>query len=411
MREGKEYILYLFVFINVYKKALLNLSKPINKSGFNSGIKMASQQNLINLLNLPGTLKKIAEKVFDSEPLTTGDALELYNCSNLAFLGVLATEVKRKLSGDYVYFNQNFHLEPTNICVNHCKFCSYRRREGQNGAWECSIEDIIAEVEKYTTKGATEVHIVGGVHPNRDVNFYVDMLKAIKQAAPKLHIKAFTAVEIDQMCQMGKTTVEEGLQKLKAAGLESMPGGGAEIFDETIRAEICPDKTGSTEWLKIHATAHQMGIPTNATMLYGLLENYEHRVDHLNRLRELQKQTNGFNAFIPLKFKRENNAYSHIKESTLTEDLKNYAVSRIFLNNIPHLKAYWPMIGKQAAQLSLNFGVDDLDGTIDDSTKIYSMAGGEENPSASRAELVKIIKDVKLVPVERDTLYNILETF
>jgi len=323
----------------------------------------------------------------------------------------LASVTKKRLSGEYVYFNQNFHLEPTNICVNHCKFCSYRRHEGQKGAWECSIEDIVADVERYTAKGATEVHIVGGVHPNRDINFYVDMLKSIKKSSPNLHIKAFTAVEIDQMCQMGKISIEEGLQKLKSAGLESMPGGGAEIFDETIRAEICPDKTGSEEWLRIHSVAHKMGIPTNATMLYGLLENYEHRVDHINRLRELQKKTNGFNAFIPLKFKRENNAYSHVKESTLIEDLKNYAVSRIFLDNIPHLKAYWPMIGKQAAQLSLNYGVDDLDGTIDDSTKIYSMAGGEENPSANRAELIKIIKDAKLVPVERDTLYNILETF
>lgn len=372
---------------------------------------MEVHQNIISSLKIPGSLKRIVEKVFNSEQISTDDAIELYNCSNLALLGVLAGETKKKLSGEFVFFNQNFHLEPTNICVNHCKFCSYRRREGQNGAWECSIEDIVADVEKYTSKGATEVHIVGGVHPNRDVNFYVDMLKAIKLAAPKLHIKAFTAVEIDQMCQMGNISVEEGLQKLKAAGLESMPGGGAEIFDETLRAEICPDKTGSTGWLNIHAVAHGMGIPTNATMLYGLLENYEHRVDHLNRLRELQKQTHGFNAFIPLKFKRENNAYSHIKESTLIEDLKNYAVSRIFLDNIPHLKAYWPMIGKQATQLSLNFGVDDLDGTIDDSTKIYSMAGGEENPSASRAELIKMIKDVKLVPVERDTLYNMLETF
>lgn len=373
--------------------------------------KMDGYQNILNSLKIPGSIKTIAEKVFSSESISTSDAFELYNSSNLALLGVLATAAKKRLSGDFVFFNQNFHLEPTNICVNHCKFCSYRRREGQKGAWECSIDDIVADVKRFTLKGATEVHIVGGVHPSRDINFYVDMLKAIKKIAPDLHIKAFTAVEIDQMCQMGNITVEEGLQKLKEAGLESMPGGGAEIFDDKIRAEICPDKTGSAEWLRIHSVAHKMGIPTNATMLYGLLENYEHRVDHLNRLRELQKITQGFNAFIPLKFKRENNAYSHVKESTLIEDLKNYAVSRIFLDNIPHLKAYWPMIGKQAAQLSLNFGVDDLDGTIDDSTKIYSMAGGEENPSASRAELVQMIKNVKLIPVERDTLYNILETF
>ena len=255
------------------------------------------------------------------------------------------------------------------------------------------------------------MHIVGGVHPNRDISFYTDLLKAIKKEAPQLQIKAFTAVEIDQMCQMGNVSIRDGLEQLKNAGLISLPGGGAEIFDEKTRAEICPDKTSSEDWLKIHETAHQLGIPTNATMLYGLLETYEHRVDHLNRLRTLQDKTNGFNAFIPLKFKRENNAYSKIKETTLVEDLKNFAISRIFLDNIPHLKAYWPMIGKQAAQLSLGFGVDDLDGTIDDSTKIYSMAGGEVNPSASRTELIHLIKEFNLVPAERDTLYNILETF
>lgn len=389
----------------------IQICRISNQSDKKSSKEMSLGNNIFKSFQIPAAIKNISEKVFNSEQISTTDALELYNSSNLALLGVLAGATKKRLSGEFVFFNRNFHLEPTNICINHCKFCSYRRREGQKGAWECSIEDIVADVERFTAKGATEVHIVGGVHPNRDINFYVDMLKSIKLAAPNLQIKAFTAVEIDQMCQMGKISVEEGLQKLKAAGLESMPGGGAEIFDETLRAEICPDKTGSDEWLRIHSVAHKMGIPTNATMLYGLLENYEHRIDHLNRLRELQKQTNGFNAFIPLKFKRENNAYSHIKESTLIEDLKNYAVSRIFLDNIPHLKAYWPMVGKQAAQLSLHYGVDDLDGTIDDSTKIYSMAGGEENPSASRSELIKMIKDVNLVPVERDTLYNFLETF
>ena len=372
---------------------------------------MNNNSDIIESLNLSTSLKTIANKVFNSEEISMSDALELYNCSNLALLGVLADFTKKRLSGDYIFFNRNFHLEPTNICVNHCKFCSYRRREGQKGAWESSIEDMILDVKKFAKKGATEVHIVGGVHPNRDINYYVELLNSIKKTAPNLHIKAFTAVEIDQMCKMGNVSVEEGLQKLKAAGLESMPGGGAEIFDEKLRAEICPDKAGSEEWLRIHSVAHSMGIPTNATILYGLLETYEHRVDHLNRLRELQKKTKGFNAFIPLKFRRENNEYSKVKETTLIEDLKNYAVSRIFLNNIPHIKAYWPMIGKQAAQLSLNFGVDDLDGTIDDSTKIYSMAGGEEKPSASRTELIKMIKELNLVPAERDTVYNILETF
>ena len=375
------------------------------------GVCMNSIINIINSLNLSKSLKTIAQKVFNAEQISTTDALELYNCSNLAFLGILADFTKKRLSGDYVFFNRNFHLEPTNICVNHCKFCSYRRREGQKGAWENSIEDIVADVNKYKKSGATEVHIVGGVHPDRDVNFYVEMVKSIKKTAPNLHIKAFTAVEIDQMCQMGNISIEEGLQKLKDAGLQSMPGGGAEIFDEKLRAEICPDKTGSEKWLRIHTVAHKMGIPTNATILYGLLETYEHRVDHLNRLRETQKKSKGFNAFIPLKFRRENNEYSRVKESTLIEDLKNYAVSRIFLDNIPHIKAYWPMIGKQAAQLSLSFGVDDLDGTIDDSTKIYSMAGGEEKPSASSSELIGLIKDLNLIPVERDSVYNILKTF
>ncbi len=372
---------------------------------------MNSGQHLIESLNLPGEIRTIALKVFANERITTHDALELYNSSNLALLGVLANHVKQRLSGNYVFFNRNFHIEPTNICINSCKFCSYRRRQGQKGAWECSIDEIISDVKKFNGSGATEIHIVGGVHPDRDINFYVDLLLAVKKTAPHLHIKAFTAVEIDQMCQMANISIEDGLKKLKEAGLESMPGGGAEIFDEDIRAEICPDKTGSQEWLRIHAEAHKMGIPTNATMLYGLLENYEHRVDHLDRLRKLQDITNGFNAFIPLKFKRANNNYSKVSESTTVEDLKNYAISRIFLDNIPHLKAYWPMIGKQAAQLSLSFGVDDLDGTIDDTTKIYSMAGGEEKPTASRTELITMIKELNLVPAERDTVYNILETF
>jgi aminodeoxyfutalosine synthase len=261
-------------------------------------------------------------------------------------------------------------------------------------------------------KPCTEVHIVGGVHPDRNVGFYADLLKAIKKEAPHLHIKAFTAVEIDQMCKMAGITVEEGLGMLKDAGLESMPGGGAEIFDEDLRAEICPDKTSSAEWLRIHETAHRLGIPTNATMLYGLKENYSHRIDHLSRLRDLQDKTNGFNAFIPLKFRKANNLYSSRKETTVVEDLKNFAVSRIFLDNIPHLKAYWPMIGKQVAQLSLYFGVDDLDGTIDDSTRIYSMAGAEEqNPSASTMELTNLISRSGYIAAERDTLYNILRTF
>ncbi|MBN1820303.1 MAG: aminofutalosine synthase MqnE [Prolixibacteraceae bacterium] len=362
---------------------------------------------LIKQIQLSPEIRIITEKIFAGERLSTEDALELYNSSNLALLGILAFEVKKKQSAQYVYFNRNFHIEPTNICINHCKFCSYRRRAGQKDAWECSIDEIIEKVKNHLKENVSEVHIVGGVHPDRNLYFYTDMLRAIKKVAPHLHIKAFTAVEIDQMCRMAGESYQKGLQLLKEAGLNSMPGGGAEIFDEKLRAEICPDKTSSSDWLKIHETAHNQGIPTNATILYGLKESYEHRIDHMERLRNLQDKTHGFNAFIPLKFKNYNNLFSHIKETTVIEDLKNYAVSRIFLDNIPHLKAYWPMIGKEVAQLSLSFGVDDLDGTIDDSTKIYSMAGSkEQNPNATTEELVNIIKAVNLTPVLRDTLYN-----
>ena len=371
----------------------------------------AVQKEILERFQLPEALRAIAEKVLRAERITASEAVELYNTPHLAVLGALADTVRKRINGSHVFFNRNFHIEPTNVCINHCKFCSYRRREGQKGAWECSIDEIVEKIKNHAFSDATEVHIVGGVHPRRDVHFYTDMLAAIKQSAPHLHIKAFTAVEIDQMCRMSRVSPARGMQLLKAAGLDSMPGGGAEIFDETIRAEICPDKTGSEAWLQIHQTAHEMGIPTNATMLYGLLENYEHRADHLNRLRELQNRTKGFNAFIPLKFKRANNAYSGVCETTLTEDLKNYAVARIFLDNIPHLKAYWPMIGKQPAQLALTFGVDDLDGTIDDSTRIYSMAGGEENPAASSRELIQMIRETGFIPAERDSVYNVLKTF
>lgn len=355
---------------------------------------------------------RVAEKVLSTGRISVPDGNLLFHDGTLPFLSLLAEAVSQRISGSHVFFNRNFHIEPTNICVNHCAFCSYRRRKGEEGCWEFSTADIIAKVEAYKNSGATEVHIVGGVHPDRDVHFYADMIRAIKMTFPAIHIKAFTAVEIDAMCRQAGLTIENGLRLLKEAGLGSMPGGGAEIFDKQIRQKICPDKTDSAEWLRIHKIAHELSIPTNATMLYGLLENYEHRVDHLDRLRTLQDETNGFNAFIPLKFRHYNNSFSHISETTTVEDLRNYAVSRIFLDNIPHLKAYWPMIGKQVAQLSLAFGVDDLDGTIDDSTRIYSMAGSDEqNPSASTDELIAMIKGAGKIPAERDTVYNIIRIF
>ncbi len=366
------------------------------------------------ITQLKGTpeIRTISKKVLEGERISPEEGLKLYRCDNLAFLGMLATVIREKINGKNVFFNKNFHIEPSNICINHCRFCSFRRNAGQKGAWEYSIDEMVEMVKAHCKEGVSEVHIVGGVHPDRDIHFYVDLLKSIRRAAPKLHIKAFTAVEIDQMCQKAGMDFSQGLRLLKKSGLNSMPGGGAEIFDKTLRAEICPDKTSSSKWLKIHEEAHKNKIPTNATILYGLKETYEQRIAHMNLLRELQDRTQGFQAFIPLKFIKGNNRYSHIRETSLIEDLKNYAVARIFLDNIPHLKAYWPMIGKKAARLSLSFGVDDLDGTIRDTTKIYAMAGsGEQNPNASTQELIQMIKDEKMQPVLRDTLYNTLETY
>ncbi len=361
---------------------------------------------------LSQSLITVAEKVVSGKRITPDEGILLFKEAPLSYLAVLADHVRHRINRKQVFFNRNIHLEPTNICVNHCAFCSYRRKKGEEGCWEMGIGDLVQMAQNHALSGITEIHIVGGVHPDRDVHFYADLIREIRKILPEVQIKAFTAVEIDAMCRFASMDIREGLSLLKDAGLVSLPGGGAEIFDEELRAKICPDKTDTEGWLKIHRTAHQLGIPTNSTMLYGLIEDYSHRIDHLSRLRNLQDETGGFNAFIPLKFKHYNNRFSHIEEQTTVEDLRNYAVSRIFLDNIPHLKAYWPMIGRQVAQLSLAFGVDDLDGTIDDTTKIYSMAGSEEqSPVATTDQLIGMIRGAGFTPVERDTLYNVIKVF
>ncbi|MBP9102850.1 MAG: aminofutalosine synthase MqnE [Chitinophagaceae bacterium] len=358
-------------------------------------------------------LKLIAEKVKAGQRITDEEGLFLFEKASLGFVGSLANEVRIRKNGDKVYFNRNFHIEPTNVCVFSCNFCSYsklyaKRDEG----WEMSIDQMLHIVKKYDGQPITEVHIVGGVHPKMDLQFFADLLKAIKAHRPELHIKAFTAVEYDYMFRKAKVSVEEGLKFLIAAGLDSIPGGGAEIFDEELREKICADKVDAKGWLLIHETAHKLGLHSNATMLFGHVENYAHRIDHMKRLRDLQDQTNGFNTFIPLKFRNKDNDMSNVPESSVVEDMKNYAIARIYLDNFPHLKAYWPMLGRQNAQLSLSFGVDDMDGTIDDTTKIYSMAGSEEQtPSMTTEELVTLIKQAKREPVERDTLYNVVKNY
>ena len=358
-------------------------------------------------------LKLIAEKVKTGQRITDEEGLFLFEKASLGFVGSLANEVRIRKNGDRVYFNRNFHIEPTNVCVFSCNFCSYsklyaKRDEG----WEMSIDQMLHIVKKYDGQPITEVHIVGGVHPKMDLQFFADLLKALKAHRPELHIKAFTAVEYDYMFRKAKVSVEEGLKFLIAAGLDSIPGGGAEIFDEELREKICADKVDAKGWLLIHETAHKLGLHSNATMLFGHVENYAHRIDHMRRLRDLQDQTNGFNTFIPLKFRNKDNDMSNISESSVVEDMKTYAIARIYLDNFPHLKAYWPMLGRQNAQLSLSFGVDDMDGTIDDTTKIYSMAGSEEQtPSMTTEELVTLIKQAKREPVERDTLYNVVKNY
>lgn len=355
-------------------------------------------------------LREIIRKVDADERISSEECLELYANADLGILAVLATKMKRKHSGNNVFFNRNFHIEPTNKCIYNCRFCSYHKPEGDPESWEFSIDQMISIVKKFDNKPVTEVHIVGGVHPSYDLHYYGDLIQKIKNTRPELHIKAFSAIELDYMISKSGYSIEDGLKKLREYGLDSIPGGGAEIFDEGIRHEICDEKTTSALWLEIHETAHRLGIPSNATMLYGHMENYSHRVDHLERLRTLQDKTGGFNAFIPLKYKKGNNSMSFLGEVSVIEDMRNYAVSRIFLDNFPHIKAYWPMTGKENAQLSLSFGADDIDGTIDDTTKIYSMAGaGDGNPSMSTEEICSLIRDAGLIPIERDSLYNVVK--
>ncbi len=358
-------------------------------------------------------LKAIAEKVIRNERISFDEGVILYEKGELGFLGTLANYIREKKNGNNVYFNRNFHIEPTNICVFDCKFCSYSRLlKNKEDGWELSEEQILDKVRSYDGKPVTEVHIVGGVHPKMGLMYFANLIKKIKDIRPNIHVKAFTAVELEYMCRKAKVSYEEGLKILKEHGQNSLPGGGAEIFDETIRKEICEDKCTSAEWLEIHETAHKLGMPSNATMLYGHVEKFEHRVDHMNRLRTLQDKTKGFNTFIPLKFRNQGNQMSNIAESTVIEDLRNYAISRIYMDNFGHIKAYWPMIGRTTAQLSLAFGVDDIDGTIDDTTKIYTMAGSEEqSPALTTQQLVELIKQVGRTPIERDTLYNIITDY
>ncbi len=358
-------------------------------------------------------LQSIGYKILNKERISFDEGVALFEQASLPFVGALANWVREQKHGHKTYFNRNFHIEPTNVCVFSCAFCSYsklyaHREEG----WELSIEQMMHIVKSYDGKPVTEVHIVGGVHPKMNMEFFLELLRTIKAHRPDLHVKAFTPVELDYMFRKAKVSVAEGMRLAHEAGLDSLPGGGAEIFHPDIRKKICEDKVDADGWLAIHKAAHELGMHSNATLLYGHIESYWHRIHHMDRLRSLQDETGGFNTFIPLKFRNKDNDMSNVAESTIVEDMKMYAVSRLYLDNFNHVKAYWPMLGRKNAQLTLSFGVNDIDGTIDDTTKIYAMAGSEEQtPTMSTADLVQLIKQVRRQPIERGTLYNEIKDY
>jgi aminodeoxyfutalosine synthase len=355
------------------------------------------------------TLEYIKEKVFSNQRLTRKDGIELFRTNDLLALGRMATHVAQHKNGNRAYFVQNMHINPTNICVNRCKFCAFSRSKGEPGAYEMSIDDILNKARS-AGKGVRELHIVSGLHPDLPFTWYLDMLSALKQSFPKLHLKAFTAVEIDYLAKLSDLSIIDTLKQLRNAGLGSLPGGGAEIFNTAVRNTLCAEKITGDRWLEVIETAHKIGLKSNATMLYGHIETYEHRIDHLIKLRELQDRTCGFQAFIPLSFHSQNTEIKKTAYTTGFDDLKTLAISRLMLDNFDHVKAYWVMLGEKIAQVSLNFGVDDLDGTVVEE-RITKAAGGTTDGSLTRGEIVHLIKHAGRTPVERDTVYNVVKVW
>jgi aminodeoxyfutalosine synthase len=355
------------------------------------------------------SIEKIKEKVFSDQHLTRKDGLELFKSNDLLALGRMASHVAQEKNDNRVYFVQNMHINPTNICVNRCKFCAFSRSKGEPGSYEMSIEDILGKARS-AEKGVRELHIVSGLHPDLPFEWYLDMLRALKKEFPKIHLKAFTAVEIDYLSKLAGLSLTDTLLKLKEAGLGSLPGGGAEIFNPAVRNTLCAEKISGDRWLEVIEAAHAVGLKSNATMLYGHIETHEHRIDHLIRLRELQDRTGGFQAFIPLSFHSQN---TEIKKSAYTtgfDDLKTLAISRLMLDNFDHIKAYWVMLGEKISQVSLSFGVDDLDGTVVEE-RITRAAGGTTDGSMAKDDIVHLIKQAGKIPVERDTVYNVVKVW
>jgi aminodeoxyfutalosine synthase len=350
-------------------------------------------------------LRPIADKVLAGERLSMEDGILLYRSPDLLAVGWLANHVREKRHGNVTYFNVNRHINPTNVCVAHCKLCAFGRDPSAPGAYTFALDEIYQRAEQGVREGATEFHIVGGLHPDLTFDHYLELVRGLKQRCPTVHLKAFTMVEVHYFARIAKLSIEETLQKMKQAGVDSCPGGGAEIFHPRVRKIICDHKTSGQMWLSTAKKAHEAGLHSNATMLYGHVETEEERVDHLLKLRELQDETHGFVAFIPLAFHPDNTALSHIPKTSGYLDLRNIAVSRLLLDNFEHIKAYWIMLTPSIAQIALRFGANDLDGTVVEE-KIYHDAGAKTSEFTPRSELERLIRAAGRVPVERDTLYR-----
>ncbi len=354
----------------------------------------------------------IAEKILNGERLSFEDGLTLFESEDIHTIGYLANLVSERKNGKFAYFNVNVHITPTNICIGTCKFCAFRRKKGEKGAYELTVEEILEKLRNYREQnpGLTEVHIVGGLHPDWGYERYLEIVRSIKEKFPDIHIKAYTAEEIKYISEKGNRTIEETLKDLIEAGLGSIPGGGGEIFSERVRKKICPDKISGEEYLEIHKTAHRLGLKSNATMLFGHIESFEDRVDHLIRLREAQDETGGFQTFIPLAFHPINTEIPNANYTTGFDEIKTIAVSRLLLDNFQHIKAYWIMLGEKIAQLALQFGADDIDGTVTEED-ITQAAGARAGQYIPKKRLIKLIKEAGKIPVERDTLYNVIEIY
>ncbi|MCK4908550.1 MAG: aminofutalosine synthase MqnE [Planctomycetes bacterium] len=358
-------------------------------------------------------LDEISERVTASQRLSFEDGLALFHSNDLLRIGELANLVRERKNGRKTYFVVNRHINYSNICLNRCSFCAFSRDKGQAGAYEFDLDEILRKADEASKIGATEIHIVGGLHPDLDFNFYLEMISAIKKYHPEIHLQAFTVVEIAHLAKISNHSIKEVLNQLKEAGLGSLPGGGAEVFSDRVRQKLCPDKLPPAEWLNIMRQAHQLGLRSNATMLYGHLETYEERIEHLIKLRELQDETNGFMAFIPLPFHPANTPLinsdngKNLTRTSAIDDLKTMAISRLMLDNFDHLKSFWIMLGVKLAQVSLNFGADDLDGTVVEE-KITHSAGATTPESLTQDELINLIKESGWEPVERDTLYQVI---